>query len=104
MDKKERNEEIQSRREFFKKAAKGMLPILGAALLANIPIFSKANETPTGCYYGCTVSCYGDCFTACSNNACRTNCTYTCSGGCDRTCSGTCSGTCYGTCVGGNMF
>ena len=45
MDKKKRNEEIQSRREFFKNAAKGTLPILGAIILSNIPIAAKASET-----------------------------------------------------------
>ncbi len=30
-----KNEKLQSRREFFKKAAKGALPILGAIVLAN---------------------------------------------------------------------
>ena len=38
MKKNERNEELQSRREFFKKAAKGALPILGAMVLANAPL------------------------------------------------------------------
>lgn len=35
MNKNGKNEELQSRREFFKRAAKGALPILaGAALLS----------------------------------------------------------------------
>ena len=37
MKKNEKNEELQSRREFFKKAAKGALPILGAIALAGAP-------------------------------------------------------------------
>lgn len=32
MKKNEKNEELQSRREFFKKAAKSALPILGLAI------------------------------------------------------------------------
>ena len=38
MKKNGKNEELQSRREFFKRAAKGALPILaGAALLSSPP-------------------------------------------------------------------
>ena len=74
MDKKERNEEIQSRREFFKNAAKGALPILGAVLLANAPVIARAadSEAPMGC----TGSCYSGCTNGC------TSCKYTCQGGC----------------------
>ena len=43
--KKNKNEELQSRREFFKKAAKGALPILGAIILASNPVLAKAGET-----------------------------------------------------------
>lgn len=38
MVKNEKNEELQSRREFFKKAAKGALPILGAVVLASAQV------------------------------------------------------------------
>ena len=77
MDKKERNEEIQSRREFFKNAAKAALPILGVALLASNPIVAKAAETPNGCArYGC-----GICTNSCKGE-CKGGCRYTCSGGC----------------------
>ena len=32
-----KKDELQNRREFFKRAAKGALPILGAIVLANVP-------------------------------------------------------------------
>ena len=44
MVKNEKNEELQSRREFFKKAAKGALPILGAVVLASAPGLANAAE------------------------------------------------------------
>lgn len=44
MVKKEKNEELQSRREFFKKAAKGALPILGAVVLASAPGLANAAD------------------------------------------------------------
>ncbi len=84
--KKNQNEELQSRREFFKKAAKGALPILGAIALANAPLLASAVESECNCT-SCTASCSGGCSG--------------CSGGCQGTCSSTCSGSCSGTCRGG---
>ena len=44
MKKNGKNEELQSRREFFKRAAKGALPILaGAALLSSLSSTYKCN-------------------------------------------------------------
>lgn len=86
-----KNEELQSRRQFFKRAAKTALPILGAIVLANMPIIAKATETETGCS-GCGSSCSGSCKYTCSGsckNGCE-GCKYTCSGSCKNSCSGTC--------------
>lgn len=81
MHKNKKNEELQSRRQFFKNAAKGALPILGAIVLANVPgIMNAASESPMGC----TGTCYGMC-----SNGCK---------GCEYTCSGTCKNSCRGTC------
>ena len=78
MEKKKKNEELQSRREFFKKAAKGVLPILGAAVLASAPAIVKAADSQnSGCNYGCSGSCYGGCATGCTGS-----CTNSCRGGC----------------------
>lgn len=114
MDKKKRNEEIQSRREFFKNAAKGALPILGAILLSNVPIIAKAaDESATycnhcnsnctnGCRTGCQRGCGSTCYQSCQGNTSKyhpsgdcTTCKYYCAG-----CSGQCSGTCSGSCNG----
>ena len=59
MKKNEKNEELQSRREFFKKAAKGALPILGAIALAGAPGVVKAAEEAMDCDYSCSYSCTG---------------------------------------------
>lgn len=88
MKKNEKNEELQSRREFFKKAAKGALPILGAIVLANAPAAINAAEKAP---MGCTGTCYGACYGGCKG--CSTTCTGTCSNGC-RGCSTTCTGGC----------
>ena len=45
MEKNKKKEELQSRRQFFKRAAKGALPILGAALLTQLPFLSQAHES-----------------------------------------------------------
>lgn len=54
-----KNEELQSRREFFKKAAKGALPIIAAAVMASAPAVVKAANTPMDCYSGCVYGCEG---------------------------------------------
>ena len=100
---KKENNELQSRREFFKKAAKGALPILGAVILASSPIISKAVEKETldcngscyrSCYYGCDMTCMGTCKTTCQNT-CEGTCKGSCLGGCTGSCSGGCSGSSY---------
>lgn len=79
MDTKNKNEELQSRRDFFKKAAKTALPILGTIVLANTPnIIKAAGKNPMGC----TGTCYMGC-----KNACK-GCQYTCVGGCKNTSKG----------------
>lgn len=97
--KENQTEELQSRRSFFKNAAKAALPILGAIALANMPIIAKASETPSGC----TGTCYGACYGSCKG--CSTTCTGTCSNactGCSTTCTGTCSGSCKHSCTYAN--
>lgn len=84
METKNKNEEIQSRREFFKKAAKVALPVVGAIALANLPIANA--EAQYGCL-GCGQSCRG-----------------TCSGPCTAACARSCSGSCSGSCRGGVYY
>ena len=100
MENKKQNEEIQSRRDFFKKAAKSALPILGAVLLANAPTIVKAAESesePMGCNYSCSGGCKGGCGRVCSYG-CSNSCSGTCTGGCKGTCAYSCSGSCSGSC------
>jgi hypothetical protein len=88
MKKNVKNEELQSRREFFKKAAKGALPILGAVLLAGAPaIVNAAAEPRTGCY-GCGDGCHTGC------KGCLNSCSRSCTGCSSCTsCKGYCTGT-----------
>lgn len=96
MDMKKKNEELQSRRDFFKKAAKKTLPILGALVLASMPTVVKASEEEAGCSW-CSVGCSGSCSSSCKGS-CRGGCYKQCLGTCQYTCSGSCSGSCAGTC------
>jgi len=98
MEKKK--EDFRSRREFFKKAAKSVLPLLAAVAFVGNPIIVKAIEkSPMGCTGTCTGYCDGGC------KGCSTTCSGTCSGGCtgcSTTCSGTCSGGCSRSCYTSN--
>ena len=85
MQKNKKNEELQSRREFFKKAAKSALPILGAIALAGTPAILNAAEAPMGCNYGCNGSCMGCRGTCQGCRGCGGTCRQSCSSGCAHT-------------------
>lgn len=89
MEKKQRNEELQSRREFFKKAAKSTLPILGAIMFAATPMIAMERTASSNCNGSCTDIC---------QNSCSGGCYRSCVGSCQRGCNKTCKGHCYGTC------
>ena len=103
MKKNGKNEELQSRREFFKKAAKGALPILGAIVLANAPaVLNAAEKDPMGCNYACSVGCGSACSGRCDGSctdSCARGCSNYCNGGCNTTCRLTCQGYCHRSCT-----
>ena len=76
MELNKKNEELQSRREFFKKAARSALPILGAIALATTPQLGQAAEA---------MRC--DCTAMCTNT-CNVSCLHYCRSGCGATCKG----------------
>ncbi len=99
--KQNKNEELQSRRQFFKKAAKATLPILGAIVATNLPFISRAatnheSETENSCSWGCSGGCSGSCGRVCSYG-----CTNSCAGSCSGACKGYCQGSCKGSCAYG---
>ena len=81
MHNNKKNEELQTRREFFKKAAKGALPILGAIVLANSPLLSSA-ETIGSCPRSCGITCQTQCVNTCGGLC--TSCTGSCKNGCHK--------------------
>ncbi|MBR5653369.1 MAG: Cys-Xaa-Xaa-Xaa repeat radical SAM target protein [Prevotella sp.] len=98
------SKELQSRRDFFKSAAKKALPIVGAIAISQVPLVGNARERKVnmgcddncdsgcsdGCYTGCQGSCDGDCYRGC-RSTCSGSCTGDCSGNCYRTCAYTSS-------------
>jgi CXXX repeat radical SAM target protein len=88
--KEDKNEELQSRRSFFKNAAKAALPIIGAIALAHMPVAAKANSTAaTGCVDGCYSACLTGCVTACKGG-CGAHCRDNCYSNCNTSCSAIC--------------
>jgi len=114
MKEKKQNEEIQSRREFFKQAAKKALPVIGAIALASSPIALQAHnvdmgycshcsdDCTNGCSNGCSRSCRTDCQINCKGvsstvvGSCK-SCENYCGGGCQNSCSHRCDGSCSGS-------
>lgn len=83
MKEKKQIEEVQSRRQFFKQAAKKALPVIGAIAFINSPIFAQTmNNVPMSCDNNCSKSCQGRCLGGCTENVCKGGCAGTCSGGC----------------------
>lgn len=99
MKRNKENKELQTRREFFKKAAKSALPIVAGVVLAGNPQVVKAVEkAPMGCQgYSCQGGCQFSCVAVC-NSSCKGNCKTECGSG---TCKHGCSGGCYRGC--GNL-
>lgn len=107
MKQKDNKNEVQTRREFFKKAAKEVLPIISILSISCFPIQlsaeSPVNSCKDDCFYvcgGCSRSCYEEC-----EGQCKDGCFRTCTGRCDSTCQGNCKddcvGNCFKTCQGG---
>lgn len=89
--KSNKNEELKSRRDFFKKAAKSALPIIGAIVLSSPLSKAMATTDPAeGCQWGCSGSCWSSCQSTC-RGACATGCTGTCTGGCKGACANSCN-------------
>ncbi len=78
----EKSENICSRREFFKKAAKGVLPILGMTILGPTLLSSCKKDDCSDCVYSCSDSCI---------TGCKNSCDASCSAGCTNSCKTTCS-------------
>lgn len=96
-----KKENLESRREFFKNAAKKALPILAISLLGPSVLSSCGEDEPddpSGSGGG-SKRCGGMCSANCRNE-CRGNAAYapaSCKSGCKGACLSTCKTSCYHT-------
>lgn len=91
----EGKEELQSRREFFRKTAKNTLPFLFLLTASVSPVFSMQNNFSQyckGCWGACESNCTGSCEGSCKGcgSSCSSTCSSTCRGACDNSCKGSC--------------
>lgn len=105
---KTESDNICSRREFFKRAAKGILPIVGLMAFGPSLLSSCDTEDPEEEYGGgsssggrCGGSCSARCMSTCKFNAVSSPSYSVCKGTCKGTCYQTCKGTCMGSSKGG---
>lgn len=104
--KTKKNEELQSRREFFKKAAKGALPIVAVLSLTGCETFMAAWGERLSSYGSGGGGSYGggsEGGSSGSESGCGYSCSNSCSGGCDGTCRWGCETTCKGSCEGTSL-
>ncbi len=117
------NKELIGRRRFFKKAAKGLLPMLGFAAFGPSIFVSCSKDDGCSdcsamCSSNCTSSCQysssggcSGCSSTCSSsstsntcsscaNDCSSSCKDECQEGCSNTCKTTCSNSCEGIATG----
>ena len=99
--KQNKNEELQSRRQFFKKAAKATLPILGAIVLAQMPSLANTVNIPNDNGCTCANNCQSGCEGRCADH-CAMSCSESCKGACTGGCKGGCGTYCKGNCANGN--
>ena len=96
----EMKDQLHTRRQFFKRSAKVVLPILGLITFSFSPLIAKANRAngcQTTCYGRCTTTCFG-CSSQCTG--CTGGCTGVCKG-CENACRESCSAGCQYECQGG---
>ena len=92
------NNEIVTRRQFFKKATVAALPLMAIAILPNILTSCEIDDPIV---YGCTNSCSTSCSNSCGGS-CSGKCSSSCTGGCSRSCSGSCVTSCGHACSSTN--
>lgn len=82
---KKNNDDIISRRRFFKKAVGTILPAIAVVAFPGLLTSCEIDEpTPGGNSEGCT-KCSGSCSSICTSscgNSCRGNCSGSCITGC----------------------
>ena len=86
----EEKDRIISRRNFFKRMSKGILPFIGLVTMLQTSSVVRANvlKKCMDCNTGCSGGCRTLCEEGCSHN-CNNSCKWSCDGRCTDTCEGT---------------
>ena len=101
-----KNDDVISRRRFFRRAANMIIPALGLAMLPQLFTSCEIDEPyPGSITTGCNGSCSGKCSTSCAIG-CATSCTADCRTLCKgnaitipSSCNHSCKSKCYGSCA-----
>ena len=96
MNKQNNRDKLQSRRQFFKKTASFVIPMMGIVATGGLDAFLSScskdddplNDEPQGCKT-CTNSCGENCYTVCVSS-CRQGCGTDCAWSCETGCRGVC--------------
>lgn len=102
MDKNMNNEELQTRRQFFKKSARSILPIIGFMAFGPISLSSCGggddiiDPSCSGCTNTCSSKCSSNCGNSCEDSCVGASVSTPCSS-CASSCSGTCNTSCENT-------
>ncbi len=114
-----KNKDILTRRDFFRLAAKKVLPILGGIAFGPVLLSScgkdeevagKCTDCSGTCYKSCSgknnsssgnnqSGCSSSCYNSCKDK-CTTSCYSSCLGGCKNSCNDSCDSSCLGYCEG----
>lgn len=106
MGRNKEKKELQTRREFFKKAAKGALPIVAVVTLTGCETFLTSFGNHLSSYGSGGGGSYGggsDGGGYNESSGCGYACSNSCSGGCDGTCRWGCETTCKDSCEGTSL-
>ncbi len=96
-------ENLINRRNFFRKSANRILPLLSGIFLGSIPANiikattqycpSCENDCKDTCFQVCRMTCFSSCQDRCRGgcaDACAITCRYGCKGTCDLSCNWSC--------------
>lgn len=87
-------EDVISRRDFFRRGVKSSIPIIAIAIIGNFALQSCDALAPncSNCANGCDDTCHNSC------KGCKGTCKGRCGGDCFAICNGECINSCKGGC------
>lgn len=99
--KNNKRKELLSRRSFFRRISKSVLPVVGAVIFSNLPAPGNALVREFyDCRGNCEITCRGQCYQTCTGrccNSCWETCILACRDSCNDSCKDGCA-TCFDVC------